>query len=530
VSWNRGERPMLPCLLSWGAQYSVREYARLRSECQPQESFFDTLDDRILWPGSTDMIYWTRYVSDRGEKEQGMPAERTWKRAISTFLTVTIIAGAMYSGFFFFSTVRAVVAQMDLPFAERIVQAAQPGEVSSDGPASPATVEEYSLPEATQLEERLNVLLLGIDQREGEKGPWRTDTMILLSLDPVTNSASMLSIPRDLWTTIPGYGESRINTAHFTGDDQNYPGGGPALAKKTVWYALGVPVHNYVRVNFTGFEQLIDAVGGLDIEVPEDIYDAKYPTADYGTIELFIPAGLQHMDGKLALQYARTRHGSSDFARMGRQQQVLRAAFDKALSLDIPLTRIPMVLQLLGTSVQTDLTLQQIVTLVGAARKIGPANLRSGVIDGSITTTVVTPQGWMVEVADWDKVRALVDDLFPTTPVATPTNPSSPAAGVVSEQAQVAVYNGTLSVDLAQATAALLSDKGYVIAGYNSADRFDHAETLIVVYHDKPLTAAALAEELGVAMGNVIDQPTPNETVDIAVILGQDYLDRQPAQ
>jgi anionic cell wall polymer biosynthesis LytR-Cps2A-Psr (LCP) family protein len=149
------------------------------------------------------MIYWTRYVSDSGEKDQSMPAERSWKRAISTFLTVIIVAGAMYSGFFFFSTVRAVVAQMDLPFADRIVQAAEPGEASPDGQATPATVEEYSLPEATQLEARINVLLLGIDQREGEKGPWRTDTMILLSLDPATNSASMLSIPRDLWTTIP---------------------------------------------------------------------------------------------------------------------------------------------------------------------------------------------------------------------------------------------------------------------------------------------------------------------------------------
>jgi hypothetical protein len=302
------------------------------------------------------------------------------------------------------------------------------------------------------------------------------------------------------------------------------------LAKKTVWYALGVPVHNYVRVNFTGFEQLVDAIGGLDIEVAEDIYDAKYPTADYGTMELYIPAGMQHMDGKLALQYARTRHGSSDFARMARQQQVLKTAFQKVLSLDIPLTRIPVVLKLLGSSVQTDLTLQQIVTLVGAARKVDLANLRGGVIDGSITTTVVTPQGWMVEVADWDKVRTLVDDLFPATPVVLPNEVSSPVAGVVAEQAQVAIYNGTMSADLAQVTAALLSSKGYVIAGYNNADRFDHAETLIVVYRGKPLTAAALAEELGVGADSIIDQPSPGEAVDIAVILGQDYLDRQPAQ
>ena len=452
-----------------------------------------------------------------------MVKERSWMRAISTFLTVIVAAGALYSGFFFFSTVRAVVAQMNLPFADSIVRAGAPEGQPVAEPGATGTPDEIVLPAATKLEERTNVLLLGIDQRDGETGPWRTDTMILLSLDPISNSVSMLSIPRDLWITIPGYGESRINTAHFTGDSQNYPGGGPALAKKTVWYALGVPVHNYVRVNFAGFEQLVDAIDGLDIDVPEDIYDAKYPTADYGTMELFIPAGLQHMNGEQALQYARTRHGSSDFSRMARQQQVLKAAFDKVLSLDIPLTRIPMILQLLGSSVQTDLTLQQIVTLADAARKIDPANLQSGVIDGTMTTTVVTPKGWVVEVADWDKVRVLVDELFPAVPLAAPTVANPAANAFLAEQARIAIYNGTLSADLAQATSALLQGKGYNIAGYNNADRFDHLETLIVVYHDQPLTVAALASELGVDIATVIYQDEPDETIDIAVILGQDY-------
>ncbi len=455
-----------------------------------------------------------------------MPRERSWQRAISTFLTVIITAGALWSGFFFFSTVRSVVAQMNLPFADRVVQVTQTvGEPVPDQ-NTPARADEVVLPQAAELDERINVLALGIDQRDGETGPWRTDTMILLSLDPVSNTASMLSIPRDLWTTIPGYGESRINTAHYIGDDQNYPGGGPALAKKTVWYALGVPVHHYIRVNFAGFEQLVDAIGGLDIEVAEDIYDAKYPTADYGTMELYIPAGLQHMDGEMALQYARTRHGSSDFSRMERQQQVIRAAFDKILSLDIPLTRIPIILQLLGSSVQTDLTLPQIVTLADAARKIDPANLRSGVIDGSMTTTVTTPQGWMVEVADWDKVRILVDELFPTTSLTPPAEEPVPADAFRAEQASVAIYNGTMTTDLAQQTAALLQDKGYVVAGYSSADRFDHTQTLIVVYRDRPLTVAALALELGVDPEAVIYQDDVTEAVDVAVILGQDYVER----
>lgn len=338
-----------------------------------------------------------------------------WMRAVSSFLTVIIVAGALYSGFFFFSTVRALVAQVPLPFAERVVLAAEPvAPPTVQEPAAEATPRAVVPPTPQRrLTEPVNILLLGIDQREGEKGPFRTDTMILVSLDPVNNTAAMLSIPRDLWTTIPGFGESRINTAHYTGDLRNYPGGGPALAKKTVWYALGVPVHYYVRINFTGFEQIVDAIGGLTVDVPEPIHDTKYPTADYGVMEIYIPAGVQHMDGRTALQYARTRHGSSDFARMERQQQLLLAARDKVMSLDIPLTRIPAILELLGSSVSTDLTLEDMFVLAEAARKIDRANIRTGVIDSSMTTTVVTPQGWMVEVADWNKVHALVNELFP---------------------------------------------------------------------------------------------------------------------
>jgi LCP family protein required for cell wall assembly len=342
--------------------------------------------------------------------------QRPWMRAVSSFVTVIIVAGALYSGFFFFSTVRALVAQAPLPFADRVVQAADPVatlEISQPSEGEPQQVV-VAPTSQRKLTEPVNVLLLGIDQREGESGPWRTDTMILVSIDPVNNTAAMLSIPRDLWTTIPGYGESRINTAHYTGDLRDYPGGGPALAKKTVWYALGVPVHYYVRVNFSGFEKIVDAIGGLTVDVPDAIRDAKYPTADYGIMEIYIPAGVQQMDGVTALQYARTRHSSSDFARMDRQQQLLLAARDKVMSLDIPITRIPAILDLVGSSVQTDLTLEDMFLLAEAARNVDRSSIRSGVIDGSMTTTVITPQGWMVEVADWDKVRALVNELFPT--------------------------------------------------------------------------------------------------------------------
>ena len=156
--------------------------------------------------------------------------------------------------------------------------------------------------------QRVNVLLLGIDQRDGEEGPWRTDTVLLLTLDPLTMSAGMLSIPRDLWVNIPGYDkQNRINTAHYYGDAYGYPGGGPALAQDTVTWNFGVPIDFYVRVNCAAFETMIDEIGGIDINVLETIDDPLYPDEGYGYDPFYIEAGQHHLDGQTALKYARTR-------------------------------------------------------------------------------------------------------------------------------------------------------------------------------------------------------------------------------
>jgi polyisoprenyl-teichoic acid--peptidoglycan teichoic acid transferase len=326
-------------------------------------------------------------------------------RILRSLLIVLLIAGALYAGFFFFSTVRAIVARTNIPFVENVVRTEA---IQGESP-----IQKQDVPDVVVKKERITILLLGIDQREIETGPTRTDTMILVSIDPATNTAAMLSIPRDLWVTIPGYGENRINTAHFLGDANKYPGGGPALAKKTVWYDLGVPVHYYVRINFGAFEKLIDAIGGVTIDVKTAIHDTEYPDSNYGYMTVNIPAGVQHMDGKTALQYARSRHGNSDFDRMARQQAVILAARDKVLSLNIPLARIPELLATLGNSVKTDMSVDEMLALAQTAQQIDRGNIGHGVIDATMTSTVFTPQGWEVEVPDWEKIRKLVDELFP---------------------------------------------------------------------------------------------------------------------
>ena len=191
---------------------------------------------------------------------------------------------------------------------------------SSNNPAS-GSVPVVDIPDWKGVE-RVTILLLGIDERQQEQGPWRTDTMIVLTIDPASHTAAILSIPRDLWVPIPGYNtEGKINTAHFIGDATGYPGGGPALAMETVRYNLGSPVQDYIRLNFGAFEKLIDLIGGIDVYVEQTIDDPLYPDSGYGYEPLHIDAGWQHMDGRLALKFARTRHSEKgDFDRAHHQQ------------------------------------------------------------------------------------------------------------------------------------------------------------------------------------------------------------------
>jgi LCP family protein required for cell wall assembly len=236
----------------------------------------------------------------------------------------------------------------------------------------------------------ISLLVLGIDERESQSGPWRTDTLIAVTIDPVALTAAGLSIPRDLWVTIPGLErQGKINTAHFLGDVEEYPGGGPALAQATVQAVLNVPLQYYVRFNFAAFEKLIDLIGGIDLDVPYPIDDPLYPDSGYGYEPLYVPAGRIHMDGRLALKYARTRHDAmGDFDRMQRQQQVILAVRDKLMQgdrLTQLLTQAGPILQTLGESIKTNLTLEQIIQLARLGAQIDLSRIRLTTITPDMT-------------------------------------------------------------------------------------------------------------------------------------------------
>jgi len=259
---------------------------------------------------------------------------------------------------------------------------------------------------------RTNVLVLGLDRRPGQGDAVRSDVMMVVGADTQAPSLALLSIPRDLYVEIPGHGQSRINAAHIWGESGN-PGGGPELAMATVRENFGVGVRHYVRVDFDAFRAVVDAAGGIDVTVEERIVDNAYPTEDYGTTRIEIPAGEQYMDGELALQYARTRHASSDFDRAARQQQVLMALVRKLASPE-GLMRLPAVARAGLDHVDTNLGPVEMVQLGVTALRVGPDEFEHRVIDRDMVQSWTTPTGGAVLLPRWDVIGPVVEELFGT--------------------------------------------------------------------------------------------------------------------
>lgn len=256
--------------------------------------------------------------------------------------------------------------------------------------------------------ERVTVLVMGVDTRPSEVGyRTRTDTMILLSVDPVAKTASMLSIPRDLYVEVPGFGLERVNTA--------YPLGGAPLAVETIEYNLGVRINHYAIVDFNTFVTLVDEIGGIDVYVPTEINDPLYPDEAYGYDPFYMPAGMQHMDGTTALKYARTRHQDNDWERARRQQAVIMAIRERIVSLDMLPTLISKagaLSAMLGESVRTDMELEEMIALAQLASTIPQESIRQGVIDSRYVLGYETEQGAQVSIPNRPAIGGLIEYIF----------------------------------------------------------------------------------------------------------------------
>lgn len=247
-----------------------------------------------------------------------------------------------------------------------------------------------------------DILVLGVDSREGEGWVARADSVMLVGVDPRRFGVTMMSIPRDLSIDVPGYGIQRVNTVNMLGEMEE-PGYGPDLTKAGIAQSFGVTPERYVRLDFNGFVRLIDAVGGVTINVERAIVDYAYPTADGGTMTVEFQTGSQHMDGERALIYARTRHADDDYMRASRQQQVVSALLGKMI---VPVYW-PAVAGALAQTVDTDLNLWDIVTLAPPILIGGSRGERLVIDRGYITTTA---NG--VAVPDYELIGPWLDAYF----------------------------------------------------------------------------------------------------------------------
>lgn len=365
--------------------------------------------------------------------------------------------------------------------------------------------------------ERLNILIMGVDQRPGSALPGRADVIMIASVDPVQRRVVLVSIPRDLWVEIPGHGENRINSAYFYGEFVGTQGAGPGLMKRTLEHNFGVTIDYYGTLDFECFKRIIDVLGGITVDVPEPMRDDRYPDDSYGYVSIYIPAGKQHMDGETALQYVRARHETSDFSRMRRQQQVLLAVREKALRLDVVFS-LPELLPLLGKAFSTDLPTQDVMALANLATQIELQDMQLRVVDESLTIPYVAPDGAQVLLPRLDRITALISHLVDSSLVSEESWQPEVA------DARILVRADVSRPELALKVADLLQRRGYNAWAQSDGTQIVSEGTFIAGRREMAETAVLISALLRVGPEFVILDPEVEEGRDIVVTLGRSFV------
>jgi LCP family protein required for cell wall assembly len=425
-------------------------------------------------------------------------------------------------------TLTPIVAATNTPSGEALPPATLPTSNPAETAAptgTPDPAAEYRWNDPRQI----RILLLGIDERKGfdTDKAFRTDTIILLSIDPIRKTAGLISFPRDLWVDVPNFSQERINTANFMGDNANYPGGGgPRLLMDTIAANFGVPVDKYVRVNFTVFESVVQAVApnGIEICVREAIDDPTYPDVGYGTINVRFDPGCQVLDPTRLLQYARTRKTSGgDFDRARRQQEVLDALRAQALSaggITSFLGQIPTLWSELSDSYQTNMSLEELIKLGYLMSDIPRENIQFKVIDQNYIASFGTaPDGSDVLIPNTSAIANLIQSVLYPQPEVTQGDLFSRAE---AENATIRVFNGTDVVGLAGRVQEWLIGKGVTVDSVGNAPDHNSQPTVIKDYGNGRWTAEYLADLLGLTPDRIVPGTDGLATDGVIVVAGPD--------
>lgn len=452
---------------------------------------------------------------------------RFWKNA---FLAILILGVALLSAGVLYIVARRLTLNSfsnssTLPrfqISQRATQEAQKQSTSLSGnPSAPAIEPSLAAWDGVG---RVTVLLMGLDYRDWDagNGASRSDTMILLTLDPLNKTAGILSIPRDMWVAIPGFQHGKINTAYYLGDAYKLPGGGPGLAVKTVEQFLGVPVNYYAQIDFEAFVRFIDEIGGVKIDVPEKI--SVDPLGDNNTKTL--KPGVQTLTGALALAYARNRHTQGgDFDRAKRQQQVILGIRNRILDfkmLPTLVTKAPVLYEELASGIHTNLSLEEAVKLANLANQVPDGNIHQGVIGSEYVIFGRSPDDLSILIPIPDKVHVLRDEIFASTGAMGPLATGSIQERMQAEGARVSIRNGSQAPDLPSRTGQYLRSMGANVVDEGNAEQATSATTLID-HTGNPYMMKFLADLMGVSSSRVVLSYDPNSQVDVEVILGNDW-------
>jgi len=353
--------------------------------------------------------------------------------------------------------------------------------------------------------EPFNMLIMGVDKRPGETAV-RSDTLILAHVDPPTKRIQLVSIPRDSRVEIPGHDKTKINHAHAYG--------GPSLVIETVENLSGLKIAYYAEVDFASFAGLVDALGGVEVDVPMRIHDPKANTGSLGTIE----AGKQVLSGGQAITLVRSRkYPLGDLQRIQMQQLFLRALADKIASVRSPL-ELNRVIQAVAKSVSTNLSVGQILRLSGDLRGVGSAGIEAATLPGEPKTI----GGGSYIVLDEDGVDDLMGRISRGESIET-TASAEMTATVVPSQVSVAVRNGAGIGGVAKDASDRVSAKGFSVGEVGNANQFVYAETLIVYRDGRESEAEAVRAAIG--QGKVVpSRGMYSFTGDVLIVVGKDWV------
>ena len=404
---------------------------------------------------------------------------------VLALVTLTLIAGygTMYRQS---APWAAFAARMFAPFATRVVETTTSGSVEA--------------PPAWTGNDRLNVLVLGIDTRDSDPATRNTDTMLVISIDPLNKTASMLSIPRDVYIDKPGTFQGKINGA--------FAFGGPQLVRKLVDDLLGVPIHTYVLVNFDAFNKIIDGVGGVVVDAKRPVRDENYPTADFGIERIDILTGPQLMHGDVALKYARSRHDTNDYSRARRQQEVI-GALRARLSQPEALRTLPTLVDTVGTTIETDFDPADVLPL---------ARTGTGIDSGAIQSDVLYPCGGEYPHCE---LTATSDNGFFLMPNRAKVRDFAAQLfydpRIRQEGAKVEIINTGAGTSAAKDVADRLALRAYGITTVTSGPT---AKSAIVLRNS---SKRYTAEQLRLVLGNIPIETADGGGSDISVRIGSDF-------